>query len=64
MTIDKVQRWIQAPDFSCGEKEKFSLFKAPGFICGVNPKSRALPIPEETSGTQRPKIQNPKSNDY
>jgi hypothetical protein len=45
-SFDQVQRWIQAPDFSRGEKEKFSLFQAPGFIRGVNPKS---------------KIQNPKS---
>src|SRR5919199_3915822 len=29
-----------------------------------NPKSRALLIPEETSGTQRPKIQNPKSAEW
>jgi hypothetical protein len=48
LTYDQVQRLIHAPDFSCGEKKKFQKFEAPGFIRGVNPKS---------------KIQNPKSND-
>jgi NAD(P)-dependent dehydrogenase (short-subunit alcohol dehydrogenase family) len=47
-----------------GESSKnFSEFQAPSDDCPANPKSRALPIPEETSGTQRPKIQNPKSGD-
>ncbi len=48
LMIDQVQRWIQAPDLSCGEKEKFQKFQSPAFIRGVNPKS---------------KIQNPKSHD-
>jgi GAF domain-containing protein len=49
VNLDQVQRWIQASDLSCGEKEKFSLFQAPGaLVRRVNPKS---------------KIQNPKSND-
>ncbi len=37
---DQVQQWIQAPDLRRGEQEKFSLFQAPGFIRGINPKSK------------------------
>jgi hypothetical protein len=50
---DQVQRWIQAPDLSRGEKEKFFWFQAPGFIRGVNSKIQ----------NPKSKIQNPKSND-
>ena len=47
-STDQDQRWIQSADLSRPETEKFQKFQAPGFIRGVNPKS---------------KIQNPKSND-
>jgi hypothetical protein len=46
--IDQAQRWIQAPDLSRGEKEKFQKFQASGFIPGSIPLA---------------KIQNPKLND-
>src|SRR4028119_2124209 len=57
-SFDQVQRWIQAPDWSRGEKEKFQKFQAPGFIRGVNPKSL-----HPKSKIQNPKSLHPKSND-
>jgi hypothetical protein len=66
MTIDKVQRWIQAPDFSCGEKEKFSLFEAPDLsVASIQNPGRFLfrRRPPEPSA-QKSKIQNLMTIDY